>query len=33
VILEITWDSWHAVRHAAIRLDHVEDAYRHHERD
>ena len=25
VILKITWDSWHTVRHAEIDLDHVDD--------
>jgi len=33
VILKITWDSWHTVRHAEIHLDHVEDASRNHEHD
>jgi len=30
VILKITWDSWHTVRHAEISLDHVEDDHGHH---
>jgi len=25
VILKITWDSWHTVRHAEIDLDHIDD--------
>jgi cation diffusion facilitator family transporter len=25
VILKITWDSWHTVRHAEIHLDHIDD--------
>jgi len=32
VILKITWDSWHTVRHAEIDLDHIDDDHRH-ERD
>jgi cation diffusion facilitator family transporter len=33
VILKITWDSWHTVRHAEIDLDHINgasNAHRHH---
>jgi len=25
MILNITWDSWHTVRHAEIDLDHIEE--------
>ena len=32
VILKITWDSWHIVRHAEIDLDHIDDVH-HHEHD
>jgi cation diffusion facilitator family transporter len=32
VILKITWDSWHTVRHAEIDLDHIDD-HHHHEHD
>ena len=33
VILKITWDSWHTVRHAEIDLDHIDDDDHHHEHD
>ena len=33
VILKITWDSWHTVRHAEIDLDHIDDDLHHHEHD
>jgi divalent metal cation (Fe/Co/Zn/Cd) transporter len=29
VILKITWDSWHTVRHAEIDLDHIEADHHH----
>ena len=29
VILKITWDSWHTVRHAEIHLDHIDDGHHH----
>jgi divalent metal cation (Fe/Co/Zn/Cd) transporter len=31
VILKITWDSWHTVRHAEIDLDHIDDEPHQHE--
>ncbi len=30
VILKITWDSWHTVRHAEIDLDHVDGGHHDH---
>ncbi|MGD0712993.1 MAG: cation transporter [Gaiellaceae bacterium] len=33
VILKITWDSWHTVRHAEIDLDHIDDDLHPHEHD
>jgi Co/Zn/Cd efflux system component len=33
VILKITWDSWHTVRHAEIDLDHIDDDHHVHEHD
>jgi cation diffusion facilitator family transporter len=30
VILRITWESWHTVRHADIDLDHIDDHDHHH---
>ena len=30
VILKITWDSWHTIRHAEIDVAHVEDEHRPH---
>jgi cation diffusion facilitator family transporter len=30
VILRITWESWHTVRHAEIDLDHIDDHDHHH---
>jgi cation diffusion facilitator family transporter len=30
VILRITWESWHTVRHAEIDLDHIDDHDDHH---
>ena len=30
VILKITWDSWHTIRHAEIDVAHVEDGHRPH---
>ena len=34
VILKITWDSWHTVRHAEIDLEHVDTGHHHdHEHD
>ena len=33
VILKITWDSWHTVRHAEIDLDHIDDETDRHEHD
>jgi cation diffusion facilitator family transporter len=29
VILKITWDAWHTVRHAQIDLDHIDDNHEH----
>jgi len=29
VILKITWDSWHTVRHAEIDLGHIDDRHEH----
>ena len=30
VILHITWESWHTVRHAEIDLEHIDDGDHHH---
>jgi cation diffusion facilitator family transporter len=30
VILKITWDSWHTVRHAEIDLDHIDGGHHEH---
>jgi divalent metal cation (Fe/Co/Zn/Cd) transporter len=29
VILKITWDSWHTVRHAEIDIEHIDDNHHH----